>query len=185
MIQYLTAAATILSSHFTTEIGLHKLFYLFSGISAAEEIVQLGDSRFCGHVVAADSPEFLEGITGGVSSQFGGALITLGAYGDDGAVFRGAAYAVYKRAVVAWYIAFTEGFQDHAPKLLGYDLFENLELYAGEKLQNSDRNLAELRQLESVRLLRLDKGLTVVFYVDAHIGQDRVVWRSKGHEFIG
>ena len=82
-----------LYADFAAQVGGHQFFDGFFRVAAAEEVVQLGDGGFSGHVIAADGAGFLEGVAGCVGAEFGRAAVALRADGDDGTVLCGAADA--------------------------------------------------------------------------------------------
>lgn len=168
----------------TAQVGGHQFFDGFFRVAAAEEVVKLGDSSLCGHVIAADGTGLLEGVAGRIGAELGRAAVALGADGDDRAVLGGAADAADQRAVVARDISLTEGFQHNAAELFGNDLLEQLELDAREELQDANRHLTQLGQLEFRRLRRHDECLLVVLDIDADVCQNRVVRRGESHQLI-
>ena len=176
--------STSLHADLTAQVGGHQFFDGLFRVAAAEEVVQLGNSGFGGHIAAADGAGFLEGVAGRVDAELGRAAVALRADGDDGAVLGGTADAADQGAVVARDVAFAESLQDYAAELFGDDLLEKLKLDARKQLQNADRHLTQFGQLEFRCLRRHDERLLVVLDVDADVRQHRIVRRSKGHQFI-
>mgnify|MGYP001656447757 CR=1 FL=1 len=108
-----------LYADFAAQVSGHQFFDGFFRVTAAEEVVQLGDGGFSGHVIAADGAGLLESVAGRVDAELGRAAVALRADRYDGTVLCGAADAADQRAVVARDIAFTKGFQNYAAELFG------------------------------------------------------------------
>ena len=65
-----------------------------------------------------------------ISAQLDGALLALGADGDDGAVFKSFFDNRQQRIIVAWNSACAEGFQHDAFQTLRHNGFKETELNA-------------------------------------------------------
>ena len=75
--QRVTHSYTQLYADLAAQVGGHQFFDGFFRVAAAEQVVQLGDGGFGGHIVAADGAGLLEGVAGRVDAEFGRAAVAL------------------------------------------------------------------------------------------------------------
>ena len=124
----------ILFCQFAAEVFFHFYFDFLLGKIQAEQIVKLGNSSFCRHIVSADRTGFCESGAGFISTQSDSALLTLGADSDDGAMIEGLTDNRQQSVAVAWNIAGAEGFQNNAFQAFCHNRFKEAELDARKNL---------------------------------------------------
>ena len=126
-----------------------------------EEIIQFGNRRLGGQIMAGDSSRFAQGAARLIGAHIHGGLHALRADGQHGAVFL-CLFQQRQKAFIIGNVAGTEGFQHNSFQPAGDHGLKQFETDAREYLEHADRNVRKGTAFELFAAVLQEGGLIVL-----------------------